>query len=529
MPADHAKVLVCLAGVVLASAIAFGHTSSPVITQESGVLALKAKEFRRAEQIFSELVKTDPSAENFAYLGVAELFAGRPGGAIPHFRQSIQLGNDSPGVHYYLGLACLEQHDADTGIHELQLAIARDAQLFPAESALGIALLNAGRAREALPYLEAAKAHFPHNGDLWKDLVRAFFELGDDQKAIETIDESLEAVPDSSHLAAALAILCLQHQRAQKARQLLENAVESSPKNNQLKILLARASIKSDEPVEALAVLKGVPTSAGVPGELPFLRGSAYLLGGKAQKAEALLSRALSADPGNTEYLFSYATLQVVEGHYAEALIALKKVQRLEPRSSEAAYLMAEMYALMHHYLKAAEACEDSLRLTAQPADTYYLLGIIRLEQGNNSAAANALRQALLRRPDVAWYRLGLGVALYELGDLAESENELNHALALDRQLAPAYFWRARVRRRLGQQKWATADLETYLVLKPHSPFAYKDLEELYAAQGQVERARAAGSQYAALRALNGNTASESSFLNMLLLERIHDSLRQTP
>ena len=124
-----------------------------------GIEALKAGEFVRAQQIFAQLVKDAPSAENLGYLAMAEAGAGNLAQAIGHFQRSIRLGNNSASVHYNLGMACLQAGRREEGIRELRTALAWDGKFLPARYPLGIALLEEGRAREALPYLtEATKA-----------------------------------------------------------------------------------------------------------------------------------------------------------------------------------------------------------------------------------------------------------------------------------------------------------------------------------------------------------------------------------
>ena len=61
-----------------------------------------------AQQIFAQLVKDAPSAENLGYLAMAEAGAGNLAQAIGHFQRSIRLGNNWASVHYNLGIACLQ-------------------------------------------------------------------------------------------------------------------------------------------------------------------------------------------------------------------------------------------------------------------------------------------------------------------------------------------------------------------------------------------------------------------------------------
>jgi tetratricopeptide (TPR) repeat protein len=301
-----ARFAVLLAGILLIGARPSSTLpQSPQQMLQEGRAALQANDFKRAQKTFAELIKQDPSATNYAYLAVAELSAGDAAQAIAHFQQARQLGNDSANLHYYWGLAFLQHKEQDSGIRELREALGKDPKLFQADTALGIALVNAGRPKEAEPYLEQARTHSPSDADIRASLVRAEFEAGETSQALASIDAAVDAIPENSRLDATLAFLCLHHRQAQKARQLLESASESNPQDVTLKLLLADASVKAGEPVEALAVLKGVAAEAGGQGELAFLRGNAYLLAGNTQEAALYLSAAIKADPTNVNYQFA--------------------------------------------------------------------------------------------------------------------------------------------------------------------------------------------------------------------------------
>jgi predicted Zn-dependent protease len=516
-----------LLGAILAGTIATRAAAASDSTLQAGLAALRAKDFQHACQIFSRLAKEHPSSANLAYLGTAELFAGNTREAIPNLRRSLALGNKSAGVHYYLGLAYLSLHADSAAITELRAALEKDPTFSAAKSALGVALLNSDKPRTALPYLEATRAHLPRDPDVWANLIRARFDSGQTRAAMVEIDEATQAIPDNPRLAATLAFLCLHHHEAQKARQLLENANALAPQDNNLKILLAHASIKSNEATEALAVLKGVPDHAGSPGELAYLRGSAYMLSGDTAKSGGLLTRAVAADPGNPEYLLSYAALQAFELHYAGALATLRKVRQLERQSSQISYQIAVTYALIHQYQQAQQACKESLRLTTQPAETYFLMGIIELEQGEYPAAVKVLRQAVAQNSDTGWYHAGLGVALFQSGNLQESQKELDYALRLSPSIASTYLWRAQLFERLGKGRKAIADLKAYTVLGPSPARAYQQLAKLYAAEGELKEAAAARSRYEELTSRNNESGSQPSFLDLLLVERIRENLRQ--
>jgi predicted Zn-dependent protease len=462
--------IVALAVLGLAAGPAYGAIpQNASATAVDGVKALQSSDFARAEQIFSHLVETTPSAANLAYLAIAEFSAGHLERSLSHFEQANRLGNDSASLHYYFGLAYLKHGDDDLGIRQFKLALEKNPHFDPARVALGAALLNAGRASQAIPYLEQARAGSAHDAEFWANLVRAYFEAGERPKALEAADHAVDAVSDDPRLASTLAFLCLHHQEVQKARTLLENASELAPQDNNLKILLAETSIKAGDPEEALAVLKDVSAEAGAGGELSFLRGTAYLLGGNLEESHRNLAAAISAQPSNPDYLFAYAGLQGSELLYSEALATLDKAQQLAPHSEPILYQTAVTHALMGQYQEARRTCKEALKHSSSPDELYFLMGVIGLEEHSFQEAQTELEKAVDSNPKVAAYHSALGVALYKNGALKRSLDELNRALSLDPQLAPAYLWRSRVYAQEGDNTKAKADSETYQALNAPS------------------------------------------------------------
>jgi tetratricopeptide (TPR) repeat protein len=515
MKAPRTFVVLALAGLLAAPEYrALPQAESARATD--GVQALRSNDFARAEQIFSELVKTAPTATNVSYLAIAEFSAGHVDQSLAHFQQAIRLGNDSASLHYYFGLACLRHGDNDLGIRQLRIVLEKDPHFDPARVALGAALLNAGRAPQAIPYLEQARAGSQHDAEFWANLVRAYFEAGDRKKALETTDNALDAVPDDPRLASTLAFLCLHHQQPQKARNLLENASELAPQDNNLKILLAETSIKAGEPEEALAVLKDVPPEAGAAGELPFLRGTAYLLGGDLEESRRNLAEAIGAQPSNPDYLFAYAGLQGSELLYSEALATLEKAQQLAPQSEPILYQTAVTYALMGRYQDAVLTCKQALQRPSARDEVYFLMGVISLEEHNFREAQAELEKAVALDSKVAAYHGALGVALYENHDLKGSLAELDKSLSLDPQAAPAYLWRSRAYSQEGDNARASADSQTYAAL---SASAHGNAGPQPDASGAPSPSKAVSSSP------KNQDEGSASFLDQLWLTRLREGL----
>ena len=471
----------------------YGQSRDEVL--RGGIRAFEAGDFERANQMFSELVRQDPSAANLGYLAMAEARNGQLAQAITHFQKSIQLGNNSAPVRYNLGLALLKTRQFEAGLRELRGAMAIDPKFAAAPYAIGVALLDAGRAKEGIPYLEQARGLSPDQAEIWANLVRAHFEVDEATEALRTVDEAAVAFPENSRLSITVAHLCLRHKQIRKARDLLEKANSLSHDDPAVKLLLAKVRLLAGEPTEALAMLNGMSPEVGEPGELMLLRGEAKAYAGDIEAAAAELSSAIRADPRNVKYFVASAWLDQRSGRFKEALVTLRKARRLDERAPEIPYRMAVSYLFLGLNPQAAQTCEEAIRRAPKFGLAYLLLGVVRLRQGDLPGAETVFRRAVALQPSSGIFHRELGMTLYKRGNLIESKKELDRALALDPRAAQAYFWRARVLTSLGERQKAIADLETAVTHEPRYREAYSQLAQLYSKERQPEKAVAAAAQ----------------------------------
>jgi tetratricopeptide (TPR) repeat protein len=124
---------------------------------KEGIEALQSHHFHHAVKLFSELVRTEPSATNFAYLAIAENGVKDYAASIADYERAIKLGDDSVLTRFGLGTTYLAYGKPLHGARQLRLALERDPNYTAARYALGVALLNAGQPRQAIPSLESAR------------------------------------------------------------------------------------------------------------------------------------------------------------------------------------------------------------------------------------------------------------------------------------------------------------------------------------------------------------------------------------
>jgi len=484
---------------------ASGLAQSPQDLNEKGLQAYKAHDFARAQEILGVLVKRDPSARNFNLLAMSESAGGKLDQAIAHFRRSIELGNNSATIHYNLGLSYLQRHNSALGAREIQKALSMDPKLESARYTLAVVLLEAGRSQEALPHLLELREESPCDDAMWSNLIRAQFDAGKTQAALNTIDEATRGMARDVPLLVTVAALCARYHQPQKTRYLLESANELRPDDPDIKLLLAKASLEANEPIEAFTVLKDVPDSSGAPGVVSYTRGLALALTGQEEAAEKELSAAVESAPQSAHYLVALAWVYQLEDHQEKALTELEKALKRDPHTAVVPYRMAVSSFLLRRYDQAVQYCNQVLGLSPRYHPAYLLLGMAYLEQGDPHEAEAAIQQAIKLAPATALYHRELGVVLLKGGHLAHSKKELDQAVTLDPKGAQAYFWRARSLARLGNEQAALRDLETTVALQPDNRDAYSELARLYAKAGQIQKADDAIAKEKAIKATDGS------------------------
>ncbi len=148
-----------------------------------------AGEFARAEQAYQAALTADAnSAAAEAGLARSLVRQNRLGEAEPHFRRAIDLDPT-------LRDSILELAEGYEKAGQTDEAV-KIYNLFPENAAarerLGMLLLKAGRAREALPHFEWAVAHSPTTANRVA-LARAYRQAGDVERALAAMAAAVEA------------------------------------------------------------------------------------------------------------------------------------------------------------------------------------------------------------------------------------------------------------------------------------------------------------------------------------------------
>ncbi len=199
---------------------------------------------------------------------------------------------------------------------------------------VGSALLEQGRAREALPELDGAVAARPDFPQARLRLADALRETGDPMRALALCDAVLAADPclADAHVSRALALGALG--RGDEAIAALEAALALDAAHADAHNDLGNLYVQKRDSAEAITHYRRAlalrPDDANFEANL----GAGLLQAGSADEAIVHLERALALAPGHPTARLNRATTLVLLGRLDEGRRAYAEVIRLEPAGS---------------------------------------------------------------------------------------------------------------------------------------------------------------------------------------------------
>jgi tetratricopeptide (TPR) repeat protein len=306
-------------------AVAHLKAGGEALNQSNGAVA--AAEFRKATEAAPEL-------PGFVGLGQALMQTGDYQGAIVPLKRALELNPELPGAQQLLGFALLSAGYAKEAIPYLEKVQALDA--------VGVAQLKAGQLAEAVTNLQAALAKRPGDVDLMYYLGRASGLLS--QQAFEKL-QSTDPHSARAHqiLGETYAVLHNTDAAEKEYREALRLRPQTPGVHLELGELYAGVSQWGKAETEFRSEAKLQPGDA----EAAFRLGNSLLQQGKMKEARLELARANELQPGNADTLYALGKAASLSGDKAAAEKAWLDVIGIDNNStlaSQAHFGLASLY-----------------------------------------------------------------------------------------------------------------------------------------------------------------------------------------
>jgi tetratricopeptide (TPR) repeat protein len=262
----------------------------------AGVEADKAGQLDSAITEFQKAIDLDPKLA-VAFVDLGEVFIEKHdyAAAVPPLKHALELNPKVEGAHQLLGYALLAQGYAAEAVPHLEKA--------GDESALGIALLEAGRLPEAVAVLQEALAKSPDDPDLLYYYGRAAGLLSKD--AFDTLEARF---PDSARA----------HQMMAEDYAALREVPSAEREFN-----------------EALRLR---PQTAGLHMDFGYLYGRAQ----QWDKAEEQFRLETELQPGNAEAMYRLGEAEMQLGKFHDARVTLVRSDQLKHDMPETVYMLGK-------------------------------------------------------------------------------------------------------------------------------------------------------------------------------------------
>jgi tetratricopeptide (TPR) repeat protein len=400
----------------------------------------QADKVDKASESFLKLIKLDPTARSYAYLGISFLNLGRFDDAKQYFQDGLKLDPHNSACLFNLGLIAVRQEDYTRGEAMLEQAL-RFSPDFPA-ALLELANLRIVRKKysEAIDLLRKYVKVSRNPATGYYKLAMAERNLHQteaadrDLKVFQTLSKKASIGPmPYEHLFDYLDSRSKLAPEAQNQADItqLHDEISKHPAQPEDLYLLAEAYLKSGKTAEAKDTIAQLDKLSA--DNYRTQNGVGVMLARYHLYEEAMkhFRNALEANPGSDEVMFNIADAYFRRGQYAEALDAAGKVSEQGRKDDAYLALLGDIYAHLGDAARAEEIYRDALARNPDNDQGYLALALLQFREHNIAGAKQTLLQGQGRIPGSGKILWGLGLVSALEGNTAEAGRHLERAVDL--------------------------------------------------------------------------------------------------
>ncbi len=407
---------------------------------------------------------------------------------------------ESAALQYELGRLYASLGRAGEALQTL----ARATELAPDEASYALAygevLYRAGRATDALPYLEKA-ASVPEALLL---LASVHEKLGDSERTIAELSRYVEAKPDDLGARLLLGSKLEQAKRVDEALALYRSGAEGESLARAAELLSRRTDNHLEAESAARRALEVDPTML----DPRIVLARVLTRTGREEEALAELERARREHSEAPELFYQLAQAYQRAGRASEAQESAQRFQELESKEKVEREREARVAVT---YKRGAETLQKGDMLGAErefrsvleidPENTQSrsMLAKIAFSRNDPGSAKRWIEEAIAKDPEVAEYHYLFGLFEARSGRAAEAEPSIRRSLELDAAFPEAWSLLGSI---LLDSRRAEEALSCFLrasLLEPSNAAVQLNLASAYAALGRTAEEETAMERYRSL------------------------------
>ena len=344
-----------------------------------------------------------------------------PAKEIELLRKVLAMSPSFPRAHLALGKALLQDGKATEAIVELQEATRLDPQSGEAHYQLGLALSRADRKDEAALELKQGRelsSADERNQNINLDITegRAAFDKGDLDQAATKFRHAIKLQPEAPDAYRYLGLVLEKAGDSSAASESYRKAIELNPGDTSTRDRLER--------------LSGTRPGVDDPARVTEFEG--YIRESRFKEVEPLLTAYVSEHPQSSWGWYALGYSFFGQRKLGESIQALAKSLQLDLKNAEAHKILGRVLMMIGRFDAAQTEFEQGIRYDPQSAEIHYDLGKLFSIQDNWAPGRKEFEEALRIDPEYLEALDALGLAQEALGDNAAAVASYEKAIALN-------------------------------------------------------------------------------------------------
>ena len=404
--------------------------------------------------------------------GLAAQKAGNLEKAREEFAKCVQLAPSVAEAHEALGVVLIELNRNESGIEELEKALALKPDDAGIHLNLATAYFNRADITNALKYFELSEHELGADNpaldsSFYENYAKALDLARQHDLAITKMQKAVALEPDHSNLQDELGALLAQSGHADEARYCFEAALRLDNKNLSAFLHMGTLYLVLHEPAKSIETLN---QALALKPELPqalFEMGQAYVALQQDEKAEPLLKRALDKDATIPGLKNEYAMLLQRAGRNQEAIPLFQDALTADPQNVSILNNLGLALTQTGNAKQAIPYLEKALAIDPRDLNALKDLGVAQVQQSEFDAAILTFQKAVDVAPLDSQVHYDLGL-VYKFKDRSDDAiSEMKHAAELDPQLPDPPYTLGILYMQLGRLDEAAVQFQKAVELRP--------------------------------------------------------------
>jgi tetratricopeptide (TPR) repeat protein len=394
----------------------------------------------KASETFQKLIKLDPSARSYLFLGISFRNLGRFDEAKRYLQESLKLDPHNSACLYNLGFVAERQGDNGQAEAMFQQALHFNPEFSPALLELANLRIVGKKFSEAAVLLRkfVEVSHDPATGYYKLAMAERNLHQNEaadrDLKVFQTLSKNASTGPyPYEHLFDYLDNRSKLAPQAQNQIDItqLHDEISKHPDQPEDLYLLAEAYLKSGKTAEAKDTIAQLDKLSA--GDYRTQNGIGVLLARYHLYDDAIqhFRDALKANPGSDEVIFNIADASFRKGQYAEALDAAGQISEQGRKDNAYLALLGDICAHLGDNARATQLYEDALTRNPDNDQDYLSLSLLQLRENSIADAKQTLLRGQARVPSSGKIVWGLGIVSALEGNTAEAGRHFERAVDL--------------------------------------------------------------------------------------------------